>query len=852
MGGWFSSLRFRLVALVLIAVIPAFGLILWTNFQQRQDERAHAGEIAVRITQTVSAQQGQFVEGARGFLGILVGLVGVSGRPIDPEPCNKALAILLQQNPRYANIGIADANGIIVCSGLPSPAADATQRTWFQRAVQTRQFAVGDYQIGTIAHNATVNFGYPMLDSNGQVKGVVFAALDLSWLSAFTAQVKLPKDTTLTVLDRNGVVLARQPDPEIWVGKTVTDRPLGRTVLSVGEGTAELPGLDGKQRLFAFQPLGAAGTHDAFVAVGISTATAYAGINQALIRNLSFLGVVALLALAAAWFGGEWFILRSMRVLVGASQRVGAGDLNARSGLGHDRGEIGQLAGSFDEMAGELQHREMERQRAEQELEGFFAVSPDLLCIASTDGYFKRLSPSWEATLGYPISELLAKPYVEFVHPDDTKATVAENEQLSAQGIDTVSFENRYRRSDGSYRVLSWNCRAARPGETLLYAVARDVTDRKMAERALHESEDRFRSFVEHAADGILMVDERGNIVSANPTAELMFGYPTDEIVGQSVDTLLPTGLRPQHAGHRESFWAAPTARSMGSGLDLKARRRDGSEFPVAISLTPLTSGGERLVAASVADVTEQKRAEEQLEQTVQGLKRSNEELEQFAYVASHDLQEPLRMVGNYTQLLARRYKGKLDTDADEFIAYAVDGAKRMQTLINDLLALSRVSKRGKELVATDAEAVLDRTLRDLGPAAAESGVTITHDPLPMVLADDGQLGQVFQNLIGNAIRFHGDQSPQIHVSAQRDGSGYVFSVKDNGIGIAPEYFERIFVIFQRLHGRESYPGTGIGLAVCKKIVERHGGRIWVESEPGQGAAFYFTMPAAHAALAAA
>ena len=209
-------------------------------------------------------------------------------------------------------------------------------------------------------------------------------------------------------------------------------------------------------------------------------------------------------------------------------------------------------------------------------------------------------------------------------------------------------------------------------------------------------------------------------------------------------------------------------------------------------------------------------------------------------------------MVGNYTQLLARRYKGKLDADADEFINYAVDGAKRMQTLINDLLAFSRLGRRGTELVATDADAVLDRTLRNLGAAATESGVIITHDPLPMVLADDGQLGQVFQNLIGNAIRFRGDGPPQVHISAQRNGSGYVFSVRDNGIGIAPEYFERIFVIFQRLHGRESYPGTGIGLAVCKKIVERHGGRIWVESEPGQDTTFYFTLRAAERALAAA
>ena len=253
-------------------------------------------------------------------------------------------------------------------------------------------------------------------------------------------------------------------------------------------------------------------------------------------------------------------------------------------------------------------------------------------------------------------------------------------------------------------------------------------------------------------------------------------------------------------------------------------------------------------------DITARKRAEEALAQKTRELLRSNKELEEFAYVASHDLQEPLRMIASYTQLLARRYQGRLDSEADEFIKYAVDGAMRLQVLINDLLAYSRVGTHGKPFAATDCAEVVSRVLDNLKIAIEESRAAVRHSPLPKLIADATQLTQLFQNLISNAIKFHDREPPQIQISAERKKDPHaapqalplevwLFSVRDNGIGIEPLYFDRIFIIFQRLHGRERYPGTGIGLAICKKIVERHGGQIWVESAPGQGATFHFTIP---------
>ncbi|MEJ2038369.1 MAG: ATP-binding protein, partial [Desulfosarcinaceae bacterium] len=250
-----------------------------------------------------------------------------------------------------------------------------------------------------------------------------------------------------------------------------------------------------------------------------------------------------------------------------------------------------------------------------------------------------------------------------------------------------------------------------------------------------------------------------------------------------------------------------------------------------------------RMVRFEIAtDITKEKLLGRELKGLNRQLERSNKELEQFAYVASHDLQEPLRMVASYTELLEERYRGKLDQKADKYIGYAVEGAKRMQQLINDLLMLSRVNTRGKPFEATDCNKLVDKVLQGIESTINGNKAEIAVDPLPTVMADEMQLYQLFQNLITNAVKFHGAQNPVVKISAENKNSQWIFSIRDNGIGIDPTFFERIFVIFQRLHDRSTYQGTGIGLAITKKIVERHGGRIWVESEPGTGSTFYFTL----------
>ncbi|MBI4498793.1 MAG: PAS domain S-box protein [Chloroflexi bacterium] len=453
-----------------------------------------------------------------------------------------------------------------------------------------------------------------------------------------------------------------------------------------------------------------------------------------------------------------------------------------------------------------------------------------------------------ERVLGYRADEVIGKLTPMAWHdPQEMAARATELGLPPGFGIFVATAlrggaetrEWTFIRKNGARRTALLTVTAMRDHRgaiTGFLGIANDITERRTAEA-------RFRQLLEAAPDAIVVVGADGRITVVNSQAERLFGYAREELLGQPVEVLIPARLRERHVGHRARYAAQPQTRPMGVGLDLYGRRKDGSEFPTEISLSPIDDGSQVSVISVIRDITVRKQAEEQLRQTAAELERSNADLQQFAYVASHDLQEPLRMVASFTQLLARRYRGRLDADADTFIAFVVDGATRMQRLIEDLLAYSRVGTQGRPFEPTNVGAVVDRVLSELSAAITEHGATVTRDPLPTVMADPIQLGQVFQNLISNAIKFHQDAPPRVHVSTERQGREWRFSVRDNGIGIDPRYADRIFVIFQRLHAPGEFPGTGIGLAICKKIVERHGGRIWVASAPGEGATFSFTIP---------
>jgi len=416
-----------------------------------------------------------------------------------------------------------------------------------------------------------------------------------------------------------------------------------------------------------------------------------------------------------------------------------------------------------------------------------------------------------------------------------------------------------------------------------------NITSEQSAVETLRLSDARYRRLFETAQDGILILDaETGQVVDANPFLKELLGYSQEEFLGRKLWEIGP--FKGEDASKSAFAELQVTDRLHYEGLPLETK--DGRRVEVEFISNAYLVDGTRFIHCNIRDITERMRVNQALEaankelayqveekgkradelalinlerQTANKelafqveekgkradelalinaeLARSNAELEQFAYVATHDLQEPLRSVASCVLLLQRRYEGQLDERAQEFITHAVDGTKRMETLISDLLAYSRISTHAMPFAPTDCEVVLREALANLTVAIAESGAVVTHDGLPTVSGDATQLTQLFQNLIGNAVKFRGERLSRIHIGAVSQDGEWRFSVADNGIGVQPQYFERVFMVFQRLHTRKKYQGTGIGLAICKKVVERHGGRIWVESQPGEGAAFCFTIP---------
>jgi PAS domain S-box-containing protein len=495
---------------------------------------------------------------------------------------------------------------------------------------------------------------------------------------------------------------------------------------------------------------------------------------------------------------------------------------------------------------------ESERAASENLLRSYFDAAEQAIIAVKADGTIERVNRRAGEMFGYSREELRGRD-LDLLLPERLRAAHAGHRAayFADPRVRSVDIDLAGLRKDGMEFPIEIGLGFVETqAGTLALALVSDVTEQRHVEeqlvRAQADIRDRdaqLHAYLEAASQAVVAVGSDGKIQLVNQRTESMFGYTREELLGQSLELLLPEAHRATHVGHRSGSFAEPRVRSMGAGMDLSGRRKDGSEFAVEIGLGYAQTSEGALERGLVIDIAE-RRIESELARVNQELSRSNAELAQFAYVASHDLQEPLRMITGYLQLLERRYKSQLNEEATEFIGYAVDGALRMKSLIQDLLRLSRAGSQSMNFREVETAALFDAACSNLKVAIEESGAQITADPLPRIVADSGLLTQVFQNLIANALKFHAESSsPHIHVSAQEQNGAWEFSVRDNGIGIELQHFERIFRIFERLHGADQYGGSGVGLAITQRIVERHAGRIWVESKSGQGSTFFFSIP---------
>jgi PAS domain S-box-containing protein len=472
------------------------------------------------------------------------------------------------------------------------------------------------------------------------------------------------------------------------------------------------------------------------------------------------------------------------------------------------------------------------------------------------------MSPSSEKVTGYGPQEFMNNPdlLINIIPPEDRPLFLSHSENLQDASHEEMEF--RIISKSGQVKWLAHTCSPLYMQHKFLGRRInnRDITYRKMSDEALHESYEQIEDLYNNAPCGYHSLDREGKFVRINDTELRWLGYNRDEVVGKMKfsDFITTDSLRTFETNF-------PIFKTQGwiRDLEFEMIRKDGTILPVLLSASAIkdNNGNYVMSRSTVFDITERKLTEEELRKHRENLEelveqrtaelrkmadeltRSNKDLKEFAYVVSHDLREPLQVVKGFLRLFEKRYKDKLDEKAEQLIRFTIDGAERMQELIKDLLEYAQVGTKGKKFKSTDCSLILNNAVSNLKVSLEESVGVVTHDTLPTVMADAIQLSSLFQNLVGNAIKFRGSEAPRIHMSAERKGDKWLFSVRDNGIGMNPEFADRIFDVFQRLHSSDEYPGTGIGLAICKKIVEHHGGKIWVESEPGKGATFYFTIP---------
>jgi PAS domain S-box-containing protein len=849
------GLRGRLILLVFISIVPALVLILHNAKRDRDVSAGRIQEDARRMVEIAASRQARFVGSARQLLAVLAEVPEVASG--DPVACNRFVEGLTDRYSVYVNLGRIDLDGNLVCSAIGfSGNLNLADNSDFRRARDAKDFAIGDYQVGRVTGRPSVNFGYPVLNPTGEVAAVLYAALDLTWLTQLTAEAQLPEGASLSILDSQGTILARFPDPEKWAGKPVPDAPLFQLLQQGNHATKELIGVDGVKRLYAFTVVsGKPQAGQIYIVVGIPKEIAFAQVNRTLQRNLAWLAVACFLALATSWFIGNRYVV-------------------------------------------DYVHQHARAEEARLRLASIVESSEDAIIGKSLDGTIISWNDGAEMMYGYTADEVKGRP-ISLLNPPDRPNEIPQLLEIVKQGKGLNRYETERIRKDGRRLYVSASVSPIRDYEGAVVGastIGRDITALRKVEEKLraHASQmetlyaigqDMGRTLaleevIQQALDGVVsasgfnvaLIHLRGKSATpmvfaarrASPSAmeptELLARLGKDferKITARDEpwfveDTAVVAELREMlDAGGMRALVVLPLAggEQRRGTLTLMSPRfhnfsPEESQFLQALAQQiALAIENAQLYGATVE-------MNAHLQEEIEERKRAEKTLADFTAMVVHDLRSPLSNVVSISESLQDGLFGPVNEQQNKWLWKIEANCKSLIDHVSDFLDLSKIEAGHIELVKkpVNLEALIKESLLEHSIQAGKRDMPLRsqiENGLPTLWVDSRRVNQVLSNLLSNAFKFS-DDGAGIEVGARRgDGNEVVVWVKDIGVGIPSEEIGRIFEKYRQLSSARnlSHKGTGLGLVICKKIVEAHGGRIWAESENGKGATFFFSLP---------
>lgn len=951
--GFFSKLRIRLLLLVLLAVVPALGMILYTTSKQRELAAQNTLRDSLRLIRTLSTEQERVIDSGHQLLIALAQLPHV--RQHDSQACSHLFSVLLKNFKTFVNLLAAKPDGDVFCNSVPGvQLVNLSDRPYFQQVLKTRTFAVSGFVIGRFTGKPIITLSYPSVDEAGNLRAIVILGVDLSWLNQIIAEARLPPGSNVTVTDRKGVILARNPDPEKLTGKSAPEASIVRTVLVGGEGTAEAPGLDGVVRLYAFTSLrGVPEDGRVYVWAGVPKNVAFAQVNRILALNLAGLGVVVLLMFALAWTGSDILVLRRINTLVNATKRLAAGELGARAGVAHDEGEIGQLARSFDDMAEALQARQVQAERAERQiqrqLEELAALREIELAITSNldlravlnvlmekidvllpytavlvwlldreTGMADRAAcwnldeKDWKARplTGTPP---LVKEAIEGQAP-----VVAWNIQTDPRTLDRAFYQRHglisylgvplivkgevlgdlvfLTREEHQFKKYEVDFLTTLAGQTaiaihnsqLYEQTKKQAVELEKANKGLRKREE-IQKLLKELSQDITTLDLDSLLGKLTKEVRRFLSVDISDVrvlVKENWQVMGISGIAPElvqsdstGTSRGRSQWVIENRRSLmipdisepsgfSGGVSIrKAGIRGYLAAPLvsrggevvgllrALNYQPKNFSQEEVdlleqLANGAAIAIHNIQLYEKAKQQAVELEKANKAKDEFLSIMSHELRTPINVILGYSGLLKEEVLGNLTEDQKGALEKVFRQAQYQLEMVNGMLQTAQI-EAGATRVANEEVSLSDffeelRLTYDISTPGNKLTLRWDLPPeLPVIKTDSEKLKHIFQNLINNAVKF--TENGTVNISARYiPAPGIVeFKVADTGVGIPKESLPGIFEMFRQMDSSETRPygGVGLGLYIVKSFTELLGGKIEVESEPGQGSTFTVTLP---------